>query len=134
MTAEVGRLARLRERWKADDRNSSEQPMVTRSREVKNPPKSRTDPTEWLNEKGQPHRIGGPAITTDSGTRLWFMNGRLHRENGPAVQYADGRNEFWRNGLPRNVLDRNAPNPWEWVGNLFCGFLLGAFEGLLQSL
>ena len=97
-----------------------------RKRGMKNSTKSRTGQTEWLNSHGQPHRLGAPAIITDGGTKFWFVNGLLHREDGPAVEYANGRTEFWLNGLPRKVLERSVPNPFGWVG----GLLSGLFEVL----
>jgi hypothetical protein len=33
-----------------------------------------------------------------NGTAVWSVSGYYHREDGPAIIYADGRQEFWRNG------------------------------------
>jgi len=38
-----------------------------------------------LNGVEVPHRIDGPAITTDDGTEFWFFAGEPHRIDGPAV-------------------------------------------------
>jgi hypothetical protein len=34
----------------------------------------------------------------DSGTLVWFLDGRRHRVDGPAVEYADGIKVWWLNG------------------------------------
>ena len=48
------------------------------------------DRIEYLNEKGQLHRLDGPAREFNSGTKQWWINGLLHREDGPAVEYING--------------------------------------------
>lgn len=44
------------------------------------------------------HREDGPAVEWKSGTKEWWVNGRLHRINGPAIEYNLGRNHFCING------------------------------------
>ena len=34
----------------------------------------------------------------DSGTKLWYLNGKLHREDGPACESANGSKEWFLNG------------------------------------
>ena len=46
----------------------------------------------YNNEKGQRHRIGGPAYI-DNKVQIWYMNGLWHRIDGPA--YIKGRHESW---------------------------------------
>ena len=41
----------------------------------------------WYNEKGQLHRLNGPAIEFNNGNKFWYINGKLHREKGPASEY-----------------------------------------------
>ena len=53
---------------------------------------------EYLNEKGQLHRLDGPAIEWDSGSKYWCINGQYHREDGPAVEYSDGSKSWCLNG------------------------------------
>ena len=36
--------------------------------------------------------------TYPSGTKRWFLNGKLHREDGPAAEYPDGYKEWYLNG------------------------------------
>jgi hypothetical protein len=52
----------------------------------------------YQNNKGQFHRLDGPAIEYLSGSKVWFVDGKLHRENGPAREWADGGKEWWVNG------------------------------------
>ena len=57
-----------------------------------------TKTTIWRNSWGQCHREDGPAIVTEDGGNLWYINGQLHRVDGPAVEYADGHKEWYING------------------------------------
>jgi hypothetical protein len=34
-----------------------------------------------------------------SGSKRWYLNGKLHREDGPAVEYPNGTKEWWLNGF-----------------------------------
>lgn len=52
----------------------------------------------WKNEKGQLHRIGGPAIEWNDGTKEWYINGNLHRVDGPAIEISNGYREWFLNG------------------------------------
>ena len=45
---------------------------------------------EYRNEKGQRHRLDGPAREFNSGTKQWWINGLLHRQDGPAIEINDG--------------------------------------------
>jgi len=54
--------------------------------------------TEHRNEKGELHRVDGPAIEWADGTRAWWLDGKLHRVDGPAVERADGSCEYWLDG------------------------------------
>ena len=53
---------------------------------------------EYWNEKGKLHRLDGPAIEWDSGSKYWCINGQYHREDGPAVEYSDGSKSWCLNG------------------------------------
>jgi hypothetical protein len=53
---------------------------------------------EYRNEKGDLHRLDGPAIEWNSGTKVWYLNGLCHREDGPAIEYYDGSKSWWLNG------------------------------------
>ena len=50
--------------------------------------------TKWQNSQDNYHRLNGPAIHYASGTKRWFINGKLHRINGPATHYNNGA-KFW---------------------------------------
>ncbi len=51
-------------------------------------------PWNW----GELHRVNGPAMEYESGTKSWWLNGKRHRTDGPAVEYANGHKEWWLNG------------------------------------
>jgi hypothetical protein len=40
------------------------------------------------------HREDGPAIEEVSGSKHWYMNGKLHREDGPAIEEVSG-SKYW---------------------------------------
>jgi hypothetical protein len=58
----------------------------------------------WNNEKGQRHRLDGPAIEYFDGTKEWRINDKTHREDGPAIEYSNGDTEWFINGY-RHRLD-----------------------------
>jgi hypothetical protein len=35
---------------------------------------------------------------TPSGTKSWYLNGKLHREDGPACEYPNGTKRWYLNG------------------------------------
>ena len=53
----------------------------------------------WYNEKGQLHRVDGPAIEWVNGDKEWHLNEKRHREDGPAVEWKDGSKYWYLNGL-----------------------------------
>ena len=44
---------------------------------------------------GKLHREDGPACEFANGYRAWYLDGKLHRADGPAYEYADCSRE-WR--------------------------------------
>ena len=52
----------------------------------------------YRNHAGQLHRVHGPAIEWNCGTKEWWQNDQRHREDGPAVEYKGGHREWWLNG------------------------------------
>ena len=50
----------------------------------------------WIN--GKVHREDGPAVEWSDGTKKWYINGKLHRENGPAIEHYDGSKQWCLNG------------------------------------
>ena len=52
----------------------------------------------YHNALGRLHRVYGPAIIHEDGTREWFLNGQRHRLDGPAVEYKDGTYVWYQNG------------------------------------
>ena len=57
----------------------------------------------WRNEKGQIHRVKGPAIEWKNGDKYWCQNNELHRLYGPAKEYANGDKEWYQNGLEHRI-------------------------------
>jgi antitoxin component YwqK of YwqJK toxin-antitoxin module len=47
---------------------------------------------------GKLHREDGPAVEWADGTKAWYLNGKLHREDGPAIEYTDGTKKWYLNG------------------------------------
>ena len=57
------------------------------------------DRIEYYNDDGELHRLDGPAVIYDYGTKYWFKNGKLHRlGNLPAIEYDNGDKEYYVNG------------------------------------
>jgi len=44
----------------------------------------------YVNDKGQPHRLDGPAIENSYGPKHWYINGNNHRNIDPSSEYSDG--------------------------------------------
>lgn len=51
--------------------------------------------TEWRNQDGKLHRLDGPAMEWEDGSRSWFVNGQIHRLDGPAVEQSNGYKSWW---------------------------------------
>jgi len=60
--------------------------------------------TEWCNEKGQLHRLDGPAIEGSNGSKDWYQNGQRHRLDGPAFEGANG-DKYWYQNDQHHRLD-----------------------------
>ena len=54
---------------------------------------------EYRNEAGELHREDGPAVEGANGKKEWWVDGLRHREDGPAVEGANGKKEWYRDGL-----------------------------------
>ena len=52
----------------------------------------------WYNDKGQLHRLDGPAVEYANKDKEWWVDGKRHRLDGPAIEYADGDKEWWVEG------------------------------------
>jgi hypothetical protein len=53
----------------------------------------------WVTADKLFHRAGGPAVINSVGDRGWFYHGKLHRLDGPAKESADGRREWYVDGI-----------------------------------
>jgi len=87
----------------------------------------------YYNEKGQLHRLDGPAIKKANGTNEWYVNGKKHREDGPAVEYLNGGKEWWVNNklhrLDGPAIEEANGTKW-WYVHGKCHRLDGpAYEG-----
>ena len=51
---------------------------------------------EYKNEKGEYHRVDGPAIISET-YDLWVINGIYHRVNGPAIVGGVYYKSWWIN-------------------------------------
>ena len=47
----------------------------------------------YFDASGERHNEHGPSIIHSSGTKIWFIHGKIHRENGPALMTSLG--EIW---------------------------------------
>jgi len=52
----------------------------------------------YYNDKGKFHRLDGPAIEREDGSKEWWVNNSLHRENGPAIEYSSGQKIWYFKG------------------------------------
>jgi hypothetical protein len=52
---------------------------------------------QWVNfNDSKLHRENNlPAVERSSGTKFWYLNGKLHRTDGPAIERFDGFNKYW---------------------------------------
>jgi hypothetical protein len=47
---------------------------------------------------GKLHRTDGPACEWVSGRKSWWIDGRRHRTDGAAIEYEDGHKTWWLDG------------------------------------
>ena len=53
---------------------------------------------------GKLHREDGPAIEHSNNYKEWWLNGKRHREDGPAIEYPNG-SKFWYSNGKRHRKD-----------------------------
>ncbi len=58
-----------------------------------------SDRVVYYNDKGEIHRLDGPAVEYTNGDKYWYINGKLHREDGPAVVFYNGTKWWYLNGI-----------------------------------
>ncbi len=49
----------------------------------------------WYNDKGELHRLDGPAVEMTDGSKLWYVDGKIHRLDGPAIECPDGYKQWY---------------------------------------
>ena len=54
--------------------------------------------TIYRNHLGQKHRVHGPSVIWEDGSKSWYQNDKCHRVDGPATIWATGEYEWWLNG------------------------------------
>jgi hypothetical protein len=47
---------------------------------------------------GKLHREDGPAIEGSGGAKFWYLNDKFHREDGPAIEYYNGDKSWYLDG------------------------------------
>lgn len=52
----------------------------------------------WLSPGKQNHRIDGPAVVYDDGTKFWYENNVSHRLDGPSDEWTNGARGFFIHG------------------------------------
>ena len=62
----------------------------------------------YRNKRGELHRLDGPAVKDELGSKFWYMNGKYHREDGPAVECWYGTKHWYING---EYIDSYFTNP-----------------------
>jgi len=79
--------------WWIDDKKLTEEEFLTKTEPESTMTVDSDGTKNWKNNKGQYHRINGPALEKSNGSKYWIQNGRHHREGGPAIVSDNGR--FW---------------------------------------
>jgi hypothetical protein len=59
--------------------------------------------TEYVNSKGEYHRLGGPAIMSLSGIKEYWVEGKRHFTKGPAYIHPSGTIQYWVNDKLHNI-------------------------------
>ena len=49
------------------------------------------------------HRLDGPAVLFENGSKEWWVDGKLHRISGPAIEWVNGTKEWWVNGKRHRI-------------------------------
>lgn len=52
----------------------------------------------YIDNNGQLHRLAGPALIKEDGTKLYYEHGKLHNAAGPAIIEPFGKKFYYRNG------------------------------------
>lgn len=56
------------------------------------------DIVRYKNPEGKLHRLSGPALEYNNGTKYWYFHGLLHRIDGAAIEYWNGNKVWYYNG------------------------------------
>lgn len=66
------------------------------------------DTIRYYNEEGEKHRVHGPAVIWEDGTKFWYQNNKSHRLDGPAVIHPDGYKRWFIDGIRYTENEFNA--------------------------
>jgi hypothetical protein len=60
---------------------------------------------------GKLHREDGPAIEGSGGAKFWYLNDKFHREDGPAIEYYNGDKSWYLDGKKLTEQEHKAATP-----------------------
>jgi hypothetical protein len=66
-------------------------------------------------------KIGPTIVSTESGSKMWFLDGERHREDGPAVVLRNGHKVWYLHGKKH----RTDGPAIEWNDGQLCWYLFG---------
>ena len=55
----------------------------------------------FYNNKGQLHRLSGPAIEWSNGSKEWYKDDKRHRLDGPAIEWRNGSKAWYKDDKRR---------------------------------
>jgi len=94
----VGPLARQEARPEQAGKTRREEANTGARRMIEYTVKVYESGTKCWYLNGKLHREDGPACEYANGDKFWLLDGKCHREDGPAREYADGDKSWWLNG------------------------------------
>ncbi len=85
----------------------------------------------YYNERGQLHRLDGPAVERADGTKEWYQDDMPHREDGPALELSNGGRGWFEDGLKHRldgpaIIWPDGTKEW-WVQGIFVGTSMSRF-------
>jgi len=57
----------------------------------------------YFNDKGNHHRLDGPAIEDLNGIKFWYINENCHRNIDPSDEYSDGTKQWFFKGQSHRI-------------------------------
>lgn len=82
--------------------------------------------TAWITKDKKYHRLDGPAIEMDSGSKEWWVTGKRHRVGGPAIYHSKNKWQWYCNGVLHReegpALRDDKDYQWWFHGECYYGF------------